>query len=354
MRRVYVDNLKGTEILAKPIYTQNDMILLSQGIRVKRSYVGKLKELGIDYIYIEDALSEGIEIEDFIDERTREACKKEVRHVLEKFSTSGRVELDSIAQVAESVIEDILSNKEVVVNISDIRREDEYTYSHSVNVCSLSVLTALKRGYSPEKARDLAIGALLHDLGKVLIPDDILNKEGNLTPQENEILKQHVIHGYEAVKDEVWLSAISKVVILTHHERLDGSGYPFGWTGDKIHDSAKIVGLCDVFDTMTNKYGNRAAYKIYEVIEYLTAMKGILFDEDIVNTFTNYIAVFPSGSGVITNKGDICIVLKQNKDLPTRPVLRLVKNNQGENYEVMKELDLSKETTTFIVDTYEL
>lgn len=353
MRRVYVDNLKGTEILAKPIYTQNDMILLSQGIRVKRSYVGKLKELGIDYIYIEDELSEGIEIEDYIDERTREACKKEVRNVLEKFSTSGRVELDSIAQVAQNVIEDILNNKEVVVNISDIRREDEFTYSHSVNVCSLSVLTAIKRGYTPEKARDLAIGALLHDLGKVLIPDDILNKE-NLTPQENEIFKQHVIHGYEAVKDEVWLSAISKVVILTHHERLDGSGYPFGWTGDKIHDSAKIVGVCDIFDTMTNKNGNREPYKIYEVIEYLTAMKGILFDEGIVNTFTNHIAVYPSGTGVVTNKGDICIVLKQNRDLPTRPVLRMIKSKEGQPYDKTNELDLSKETTVFIVDTYEI
>ncbi|PKM51106.1 MAG: hypothetical protein CVV02_08125 [Firmicutes bacterium HGW-Firmicutes-7] len=354
MRRVFVDNLKGTEILAKPIYTANDMILLSQGIRVKRSYVGKLKELGIDYIYIEDAISEGIEIEDFIDERTRDLCKKEVKNVLEKFSTSGKVELDSIAQVAQNVIEDILSNKEVLVNISDIRREDEYTYSHSVNVCSLSVLTAVKRGYSPEKARDLAIGALLHDLGKVLIPDEILNKEDSLTAQEKEVFKQHVIHGYEAVKDEIWLSAISKVVILTHHERLDGSGYPFGWTGDKIHDSSKIVAICDVFDTMTNRRSNRDAYKIYEVVEYLTAMKGVLFDEEIVNTFTNYIAVYPSGSGVVTNKGDYCIVIKQNKSLPTRPIIRLIKNPDGEPYENMKEIDLAKETTVFIVDTYEI
>lgn len=354
MRRVFVDNLKGTEILAKPIYTKNDMILLSQGIRLKKSYVGKLKELGIDYIYIEDAISEGIEIKDFIDERTRDLCKKEVKNVLEKFSTSGKVELDAIAQVAQNVIEDILSNKEVLVNISDIRREDEYTYSHSVNVCSLSVLTAVKRGYSPEKARDLAIGALLHDLGKVLIPEEILNKESNLTAQEKEIFKQHVIHGYEAVKDELWLSAISKVVILTHHERLNGSGYPFGWTGDKIHDSAKIVAICDVFDTMTNRRSNRDAYKIYEVVEYLTAMKGILFDEEIVNTFTNHIAVYPSGSGVITNKGDYCIVIKQNKSLPTRPIIRLIKNSNHEAYDKMKEMDLACETTIFIVDTYEI
>lgn len=354
MRKVYVDNLKGIEKLAKPIFTINDTILLSKGVTVKLSYVGKLKELGIDYIYIEDELSQGIEIEDYIDERTRNQCKMEVRNILEKYSTSGKVELDSIAQVAKCVIEDILSNKEVIVNISDIRREDEYTYAHSVSVCSLSVLTAIKRGYSPDKAKDLAIGALLHDLGKVLIPDHILNKEEPLSLQEEDILKQHVIHGYEAVKEENWLSAISKVVILTHHERNDGSGYPFGWTGDKIHDSAKIVAVCDVFDTMTNKKTSKGTYKIYEVIEYLTAMKGILFDADIVNTFTHYIAVYPSGTGVITNNGDLCIVMKQNKGLPTRPIIKALRNKNSDHYEVPFEIDLSKEKTMFIVDTYEL
>lgn len=354
MRKMYVENIKGTEILARHIYTGNDAILLSQGIRIKASYIGKLKELGIDYIYVEDELSAGIEIEDFIDEKTRNQCKNEVKNIIEKYSTSGKVELDAISQVAQNVIEDILSNKEVVINISDIRREDEYTYSHSVSVCSLAVLTALKRGYTTDKARDLAIGALLHDLGKALIPNHILNKEDHLTPPELEILKQHVIHGYEAVKNEIWLSAISKVVILTHHERIDGSGYPFGWTGDKIHESAKIVAVCDVFDSMINKKADREAYKIYEAIEYLTAMKGILFDVDVVNTFTEYIAMYPSGTGVITDKGDKAIVMKQNKGFPTRPIIKLLSRENGESYEKLIEVDLSKENTIFIVDTYEI
>lgn len=354
MRKIYVENLKGTEILAKTIYTANDMVLLSHGVHIKRSYIGKLLEMGIDYIYIEDELSAGIVIEDYIDERTRSQCKKEVKNVIEKYSTSGKLELDALAKAAGSVIEDILANKDVIVNITDLRRDDEATYSHSVNVCSLAVLIAIQRGYTPEKAKDIAIGALLHDLGKVLVPNEILAREDNLSPQEFELYKQHVIHGYEAVKNEKWLSAISKVVILTHHERNNGSGYPFGWTSEKIHDSVKIVAICDTFDTMTNKNSYRKAYKIYEVIEYLTAMKGMLFDQDIVDTFINHIAVYPSGSGVINNTGDYCIVIKQNKGLPTRPVIRLLKNKNQEPYEGEIENDLSKEMTSFIVDTYEI
>lgn len=354
MRKIYIDNLKGTEVLAKSIYTSNDTVLLSKGVSVKLSYVDKLKEMGIDYIYIEDEISQGIEIEDYVNEKTRRACKTEVRNILERYSTSGKVKLDSITQVANNVIEDILSNKEVIVNITDIRRDDEYTYSHSVSVCCLSVITAIRRGYSTVKAKDLAIGALLHDLGKVLIPEHIKNKQEPLSPQEEEMIKQHVIHGYEAVKNEAWLSAISKVVILTHHERIDGSGYPFSWTGDKIHDSAKIVAVCDVFDAMTNKRTSKGTLKIYEVIEYLTAMKGILFDAEIVDIFTNFIAAYPSGTGVITNDGELCIVLKQNSGLPTRPIIRALKRKNGELYELPYEIDLSKEKTIFIVDTCEI
>lgn len=354
MRRVYIDNIKGNEILAKPIYSDNDRILLSQGVTLKLSYISKLKLMSIDYIYVEDDISEGIEIDDYINEKTRNKCKQEVKSVIDNYSTFGRAKIDSIAIVAQKVIEDILSSKEIIVNISDIRREDEETYAHSVNVCCLSVLTALKKGYTADKAKHLAIGALLHDLGKGMVPAKILNKIDKLTKDEFNQIKNHVIHGYEAIKDEQWLNAISKVVILTHHERINGSGYPFGWTGDKIHDSAKIVAICDVFDAMTNKKPYREAFKIYEVIEYLLAMKGTLFDPDIVDTFIRYIAVYPSGSGVIMNNGDKGIVIRQNNGLSTRPVIRLFTDKQGITLPPDTEVDLAQETTLFIIDTYEI
>lgn len=354
MRRIFIDNLKGTEILAKPIYTEDDKILLSRGVSVKLSYIPKLKELGIDYVFIDDDISEDIEINDFIDEKTRRMCKNEVKNVITKYANTGKAEIDHIAEVASNVIEDVLTTQEVVINLQEIRKESEANYDHNVAVCGLSVLTAIKYGYTPEKAKELAVGALLHDLGKALIPEELLNKAEKLTPDEFDKLKKHVIHGYEAVKDETWLSAISKVVILTHHERINGSGYPFGWTSEKIHDSAKIVAICDVFDAMTHPKTYRPAYKIYEVIEYLEAMKGTLFDESIVNTFVKHIAVYPSGSGVVLSTHQVGIVLRQNPGLPTRPVVRLLKDEQGNELEDHIEVDLSKEKTIFISEIVEI
>jgi len=303
--------------------------------------------MGIDYVFIDDDISEDIEIKDFIEEKTRRMCKNEVKDVILKYANSGKAEIGHIAEIASNVIEDVLSTKEVVVNIQEIRSESEAVYDHNVAVCGLAVLTAIKYGYTPEKAKDLAVGALLHDLGKAIIPPGLLNKKEPLTPAEFDEIKHHVIHGYEAVKDEAWLSAISKVVILTHHERIDGSGYPFGWTGEKIHDSAKIVAICDVFDAMTNSKPYRPAYKIYEVIEYLQAMKGMLFEPSII-------AVYPSGSGVILSNKKIGIVLKQNQGLPTRPVVRILKDENGQDLEETVELDLSTETTVFISEIYDL
>jgi HD-GYP domain-containing protein (c-di-GMP phosphodiesterase class II) len=354
MRRVFIDNLKGIELLAKPIYTEDDKILLSRGVVVKLSYIKKLKEMGIEYVFIDDDLSEDIEIKDFIEEKTRRMCKNEVKDIIIKYANTGKAEIGHIAALAGKVIEDVLATKEVVVNLEEIRQDSEANYDHSVAVCGLAVLTAIKCGFTPAKANDLAVGALLHDLGKAIIPESLLNKKEELTVEEFDIIKKHVIHGYEAVKDESWLSAISKVVILTHHERINGSGYPFGWTGEKTHDAAKIVAICDVFDAMTHIKPYRPAYKIYEVIEYLEAMKGSLFEEELVDIFIKHIAVYPSGSGVLLSDMRIGIVIRQNPGLPTRPIIRILKNEEGHEVKERPELDLSFKTTLFISEIIQL
>ncbi len=354
MRKISVSNLNGNEILARPIYLGIDTVLLGKGIILKKNYIQKLKELGIEYLYIEDEISQGIEINDYIKEQTRISGKEAVRKIIDKYSTSGKVDLDNIGLITTRIIDEILENKEVIVNLSDIRSKDEYNYAHNVNVCCLAVLTAVRLGISDDKIKEIAIGAILHDLGKARIPKDIIDRQEQLSEREYEVYKQHVTLGYEAVKEKKWLSSLSKVIILTHHERINGSGFPYGWTEEKIHEAVKIVSICDVFDTMTNKRLERDAYKTYEVIEYLMAMKGSLFDAQIVDVFINLIALYPSGSGIITNKNDYGIVVKQNQGLSTRPIIRLLKNINGDSYPPNMEIDLSKEHTVFIVDTYEI
>jgi HD-GYP domain-containing protein (c-di-GMP phosphodiesterase class II) len=354
MRRLNVDLIKGNERLARPIYTSTDMTLLSQGVLVKKTYVSKLKELGIDYIYVEDELSKGVELHNIIEEETREKSKKEVKKVLERFSTQSKLDLSELIHSADDIIEEVLHQKEILINITDIRKKDEFIYGHSVNVCALSVLLGLKLGFNKKRVKDIAIGALLHDIGKVLIPNDILNKTESLTLKEEEEIRKHVIYGFEAIKDEVWLNPVSKVIVLTHHERVNGSGYPFKWSGDKIHDASKIVAICDVFDNLISNNLVGKPLKIYEAIEYLMNHQDQLFDSEILKCFIENVAIYPSGVGVITNTHEKGIVLRQNKKFPSRPVIRVIEDCDGTKVEDWKEIDLTESLTTFIVDTIDL
>lgn len=353
MRKVRIDKIKGSEMLARPIYTSMHTVLLSEGVQMKESYKNKLIELGVEYIYVEDELSKGIEYYDCIKEEIREKSKLEIKKTMEKYCSQNKLILNELINVINEIIEEVLNQKEVLINIADIRKKDEKLYAHSVSVCTLSVLIAIKLGYNKKRIKDIAIGALLHDIGKILIPKEILNKQ---EPNERDIdeIRKHVIYGYEAVKNEISLNPVTKSIILTHHEKVDGSGYPFGWKREKIHDVSKLVAICNEFDNLSNNIYNKKQLKTYEIVEYLLSKSNIYFDTDILNVFIKNIALYPNGVGVVTNKKQKGIVLKQNKSLPSRPIIRLLEDENNKKIEEWKEIDLTEELTLFIVDTMEI
>ncbi|WP_310602430.1 HD-GYP domain-containing protein [Anaerosporobacter sp.] len=157
-------------------------------------------------------------------------------------------------------------------------------------------------------------------------------------------MKKHVIFGYNYVEKETLLSAVAKDIILSHHERIDGSGYPFHLTTNKIKIGSKIVGLCDEFDHLVyGLYGEKM--KVYKAIDYIISQSGVKFDYEIVKLFNESVAAYPTGSTVVTNNKDIAIVLRQNAKCPTRPVIRLVMDETGKYYDDWIELDLTKELT---------
>ena len=351
MRRIHVSKITGDEVLANNVYVGKNSILLTAGIRIKKSYKDKLIELGIEYLYVKDSFSAEVDTHDLLDIETKEITIIEFKNILEKYISQSKLNLDEIKSQAIKIIHEVISQKNILINISDIRKKDEVIYSHSINVCSLSVLMALKLGYNQSRVRDIAIGALLHDIGKVLLPKELLISDKEYSEVELQEIKKHVIYGFEAVKNEVWLNPISKVIILTHHEAIDNSGYPFGWSGDKIHDASKIVAICNEFDNLT--INKRKKIKIYEAIEYITSESNKKFDESMIKIFKKSVAMYPSGTGIITNDGSKAIVLRQNNDFPDRPVIRIIEKNNKKVDEWI-EIDLTESLTTFIVDSIEI
>lgn len=356
MRKISITQIKGNELLAKPIYDPSGRLLLAKGTLLKPGYKMRLTTLGIMSIYVNDELSEGIEIEDYISEEIRINAKKALKDEVQKILNKQKPNTRKFLELANSIIDDILSRKEVILDICDIKSKDECLFEHSINVCALSVIMGIHLGYSNEHLKELAVGSLLHDVGKLLTPKDIIDrvKNGILNPEETDVLKKHPIDGYEIFNDRYDdISYISKAIILMHHEYCNGTGFPLGLTDDKLHETVKLVCICNTFDNLTSDFSGYKKLEVYEALEYLVAMSNTLFDKSLVDLFIKNIAAYPSGSIVKLNTGAYGIVLKQNKAFPLRPIINLIYDENGNKLKVPKQLNLSQENTLFIVGTVE-
>ncbi len=353
MRKIRVDKISGKEVLARDIYNDSGVIIIPQGTILKKDYAKKLRDIHIMELFVMDDISEDISEEDYTESQISEMCSDILKNTIERFSYASDGEVGHLVDVAEGVMSSVIQRKEVLYNVTAVRRKDQALSDHCLSVAALSVLTALKVDFSEEQAKEIAVGALLHDMGFLQIKTEY--RDVSLDDTEESVakeIKRHVVYGYMSVEKESWISPIAKDIILYHHERLDGSGYPFGLKGRKIKPEVRIVAICDTFDNMI--YGTLCKkMKVYESMEYITAMAGTLFDEEYARSFVSSIAAYPVGSIVKLSNDSNGIVIRQNNAAPTRPVLKELKKNSNDEWEKGRELDMTKELTLFIVDTIE-
>ena len=335
MRRCKVDQLTGTEILAKDVFTPEYQILLSAGMPLKPEYIEKLRELDIKEVYIEedDPYTKTVVI---LKEEVEASFKSKVKSILEKHTYSHNEKLAELSATADNIITQILEEDKVVEQIYDIKGRSADIYEHSISICSLAAVVALKMELSHEKVHDICVSCLLHDLGLRYTTIDYTDRNiDELTEMEYAEFRKHPIYGYTALRGENWISNESKNMILYHHERMDGSGYPLKATDIPVE--CRIIQVCDVFDEMICGIGYKHV-KVYEAIAYLRKYKDIKFDGRIVDTLLEFTAVYPAGTTVRTNERETGIVLYQNKDFPDRPVLRIIKDKDGRNVDLLKDL----------------
>ncbi|MCR5824546.1 MAG: HD domain-containing protein [Lachnospiraceae bacterium] len=354
MRRIQTEQIKGNEVVARDVYSTNGAIIVAEGTKLKLEYKHKLLELKIYDIFIEDEISKEISGEEYTDEIVKDLCSTNLNNTIESFAYSPTEDTTRVCEIAEGIMENVLSKKEVLYNVSMVRRFDRNISEHCLSVAALSVLTALNSGFSTESTREIAIGALLHDIGYLSMKVDY-QKLGvaELTEDEKKEIRRHVVYGYMLVEKQKWLSPIAKDIILYHHERIDGSGYPFRLSGERIKPEVRLVSICDAFDNMI--YGTlEPRKKVYEAMEYIMGNAGTKFDREYAMNFNNSVAAFPVGTLVKTNTEEVGIVIRQNNQAPTRPVLRKLKKDENGEWKATDiEYDLIKDLTIFIVDTQE-
>ena len=351
MKIINVRDINGDEKLATDIFSSaTGNVLMTKGTVLKKEYISRLLALGIENIRIEDGINFDTEEGKAIKKEVKIQTSQNVRNIFQQHIYKRTDELEKLCEIAEDIIEGILSEDKVIENIANIRQESNDMYGHSVNVCSLSTLLAVKLKLGKKTVNDIAKGSILHDLGLRYITIPYENVQvSQLDDLQIEEYKKHVIYGYDAIKNEKWVSDEAKNIILYHHEYINGAGFPFGIKGNRFSESVKIVAVCDSFDKMLSGIGHQKSTTV-EAVEFVRINRNILFDPTISDLLLSMVAMYPIGSKVITNENEIGIVLRQNRDFLNRPVIKIIRDKDGKELDTPYEKDLLKHLNVFIVN----
>ncbi|MDE7239764.1 MAG: HD domain-containing protein [Lachnospiraceae bacterium] len=348
MKLTKVDQLEEGNVLEQDIMTREYQVLLGSGTVLKKEYIEKLKELGINEVFIHDELKIPVKEILILRNDMEKGFHDKIRDVIEKHTYQHNDELQELCQTADAIIMEILKENSVLEKVYDIKERSADLYEHSISLCTLVTLLALKYSLRNDTVHDMGIACLLHDLGLRYLT---LNyKDTNMTEMseiEFNEYKKHPVYAYTSLKNEKWLSNESKNMILMHHEHIDGSGYPLHATSIPL--TIQIITICDMFDEMISGIGYKRK-KVHEAVEFLRTAANQLFPQQLVDNFLNFIAIYPVGTKVKLSTGEEAIVVKQNHAFPDRPIIRIIRDKNGKT--VTKEIvrDLVKEASIFVED----
>lgn len=343
MRRLSLESIKPGMKVGRPLRNSNGQILLKAGVILSEKYISRLKLLGLQSIYIDDGLIPDIHVDDVIPEETRVKAIQQVKKLLQAHSKSmggGISETDKIYPTINDIIDQLLDNTKLMVELIDMRTMDDYVFAHSVNVCVLALMTGITLGFERPKLFHLGMGALLHDIGKILVPKSILDKPGRLTEEEYAEVKKHPQYGLDILSKNPHVSSLSRLVVYQHHERYNGEGYPQRLKDTEIHQFAQITGMVDMYDALTANRVYRAAFPPHEAYEMIAGAGNYLFDFDIIKPFLSNIAAYPAGSIVELSTGEIAVVISTKKGFSLYPKVRMLLDKEGKAIQEVVELDL--------------
>ena len=338
MKTVSVNELTGWEYLAKPVKLSDNQTLFYEGTCLYMKHIEAMICAGIKEVVIFEPTALSPKEKEIIREQIKSDCSKKVQDVMDRYVTYDDG-IERVTEAANEIVDDIFSREEVLDRVYDIRERNGNLYDHSVMVASLSIITGLKMNLSRWEVYDIGVGSLLHDMGLryLSVPYQNVDVYNDYDPESLFEFKKHTLYGFSSVEKETWMSNESKKIILFHHERLDKSGYPFKQVVMPI--SVRIVAIADAFDDILCGIGVKKG-NVRQALEYIRNGRDVLFEGRIVDYFLEFIAAYPVGTTVITNKGDEAVVIEQNEHFTDRPRIKLIRDRFGKEYEKDILIDL--------------
>lgn len=252
-----------------------------------------------------------------------ERAIEDSRRMFQRIRNTGELDLDHIRSNVEELLPDMIRNNDVLMRLNQLKASDDYTFQHSLRVSILATMIGKWLGYTQLELLELGEAALLYDIGKMNIPDFVLKKEGKVTQDEYELIKKHPQFGYSILLKTPGVTANMKYAALHHHERMDGSGYPLRLKAGQIHDYAKIIMVCDVFDAMISDRPYKKGICPLLAADYLMWSSGRLFDGEVCYIFVKRLSEYFVGKKVKLTTGQEGKIIFVDENYPTRPIVQV-------------------------------
>ncbi|MGL4995954.1 MAG: HD-GYP domain-containing protein [Deefgea sp.] len=328
VREIYIDTERGLDLADAPTLEEVNAELDADLLRIAEAPSPIIKI----------AYSEEIARAQKIHLQATNAVKSVMRDV----RMGQAIQMDNVANVVEDITESVLRNSGALVGLSAIKDKDEYTFLHSVSVCTLMVTFAQSLGLDRDIIRLAGIGGLLHDTGKMKVPNEILNKPGRLTEDEFAKMRTHPEEGWKILKDIEGMEAIPLDITLHHHERMDGTGYPYKLPGSQISQMAQMAAVVDVYDAITSDRCYHVGMPATEGLRKLWEWSKFHFNPELVQAFMRTVGIYPVGTLVRLESGRLGVVLEQNEGSLLQPKLKVVFSTKSNTYITPTIVDLAR------------
>jgi|YNPMSStandDraft_1061717.scaffolds.fasta_scaffold00084_14 HD-GYP domain-containing protein (c-di-GMP phosphodiesterase class II) len=357
-------------ILKGDLYTMDGKKLLDARVPLTAEFIRSLIQEGIQRVYYDRPLGEGKEASSqetssgkvmIDDSLMKEALdvSKELEEALKKKSI---IPKESVNKVVSGFVESVQTSQTALLNLLEAKNFDERTYTHMINVSLLSILFGKKLNYNETGLKVLGLAGLLHDIGKTLISPEILNKTIPLTEAEADILRKHPIYSYELLKRYSDYGGVVQKIVLLHHEKVSGKGYPFGLRGEQMGEAAQIVSICDLFDSITSDHPYRPARPFWAALIEVYHQSGVSFAPRLAKSFITDIPsylttepIFPVGSFVTLSTGEVGEVIDFDNPQSIFPTVMIYISGTREvmRYPIQVNLALDDTRTVKTLITHE-
>lgn len=282
-------------------------------------------------------------------EAIRHDAEQVVRDFLQNARCGNSIDSGKVLETVGRMVDSVIRNQDALTSLARLKSFDDYTFAHSVNVCILSLAVGRHLGLEKGDLDQLGLGAILHDIGKMLVPGELLNKPGRLSEGEFNLMRKHTELGKDVLAGMKCVKEPALKVVLEHHERFDGSGYHMRLSGSGIHLYARIAGVADVYDAMTSNRVYQKGMRPEDALKRLYHSRGSLFDPELVERLIKCLGVYPIGTCVELNTGEAAIVNMINHSHPLKPRVLLIADREGLPFPEPLETDLKEDAGRWIV-----